>query len=291
LSLTKFTLLLAVGQLASYRILHFFHNTSVMVPLPQEDGERRPLKQGDYGAIRVTNDHDNSLEMEEADDGQGKDQASSVPPPSSTSSDAAHRVLIKTQGSFWEDARDFAPGSIPHSAVLALTIGCVCGVAAWLYYMFLEWALDFLWHDLPERFVIDYWPEYLYVLWIPLIGFGMAVGLGIVVKVMGEPGDLPYTVKCVHEKGYVAMNHVMPMVMASQCSILAGGSLGPEAPLVAICAALGGFVSRSVFGMTDRNLVRKHTLMVRTICQDRWSCHGWLRWFETTFSLRLSFVS
>ena len=44
-------------------------------------------------------------------------------------------------------------------------------------------------------------------------------------------------------------------------SILGGGSLGPEAPLVAICAALGGFVSRRIFKQRNRNVVRKHTLM------------------------------
>ena len=57
------------------------------------------------------------------------------------------------------------------------------------------------------------------------------------------------------------MDHVLPMVVASQFSILAGGSLGPEAPLVAICAALGGWVSRHIYGVTEKNLVRKHTLM------------------------------
>jgi len=57
------------------------------------------------------------------------------------------------------------------------------------------------------------------------------------------------------------MDHVLPMLLASQFSILAGGSLGPEAPLVAICAALGGYLSRTVFGVTERNLIRKHTLM------------------------------
>jgi H+/Cl- antiporter ClcA len=57
------------------------------------------------------------------------------------------------------------------------------------------------------------------------------------------------------------MSHVMPMVCASQFSILGGGSLGPEAPLVAICAALGGYVSRKVFKRKNRNLIRKHTLM------------------------------
>merc|ERR1712048_386482 len=44
-------------------------------------------------------------------------------------------------------------------------------------------------------------------------------------------------------------------------SILAGGSLGPEAPLVAICGALGGFVSRRIFRQKYVNVVRKHTLM------------------------------
>jgi len=76
-----------------------------------------------------------------------------------------------------------------------------------------------------------------------------------------KPGDLPYTIRCVHEKAYISMDHVLPMVAASQFSIVGGGSLGPEAPLVAISAALGGFVSRWVFAVTDRNLVRKHTLM------------------------------
>ena len=50
------------------------------------------------------------------------------------------------------------------------------------------------------------------------------------------------------------------MVAASQFSIIGGGSLGPEAPLVAICAALAGFISRSVFKVTERNLIRKHTV-------------------------------
>jgi H+/Cl- antiporter ClcA len=173
----------------------------------------------------------------------------------------ARLVLIKTQESFWEDAYNFAPGSIPHSLVLALTIGTVCGIAAYIYYAALEWSLEFLWTTLPNHVVVGHWPEHLHFLWVPLIGFSMAACLGLSVVYLGEPGDLPYTVKCVHEKAYVSMDHVVPMVVASQFSILAGGSLGPEAPLVAICAALGGFISRSVFGMTNRNLVRKHTLM------------------------------
>ena len=57
------------------------------------------------------------------------------------------------------------------------------------------------------------------------------------------------------------MDHVLPMLAASQFSILGGGSLGPEAPLVAICASFAGYISRKIFGMTQTNLIRKHTLM------------------------------
>lgn len=44
-------------------------------------------------------------------------------------------------------------------------------------------------------------------------------------------------------------------------TILSGASLGPEAPLVAICAATAGFVSRKIFKQKNRNVVRKHTFM------------------------------
>jgi H+/Cl- antiporter ClcA len=170
-------------------------------------------------------------------------------------------VLVKTQAaSFWGDARALAPGSVPHSMVLAVSIGAVCGVAAFLYYRALDASLEFLWRTLPERLASE-WPAGLRLLWVPLVGATMAALVGVTVRYVGEPGDLPYTVKCVHEQAYVSMGHVLPMVLASQFSILAGGSLGPEAPLVAICAALGGFVSRTVFRQTSRNIVRKHTLM------------------------------
>lgn len=141
------------------------------------------------------------------------------------------------------------------------TPGIVCGFAANLYYKCLFSALEYIWHDFPQTYIVGVWPQYLYVLWIPIVGFSMAYCSGLTVKYMGEPGDLAYTIKAVHEKAYLAMDHVMPMVCASQFGILAGGSLGPEAPLVAICAALGGFVSRGVFKRTNRNIVRKHTLM------------------------------
>mmetsp|Transcript_5718 Transcript_5718/g.8812 ORF Transcript_5718/g.8812 Transcript_5718/m.8812 type:complete len:586 (+) Transcript_5718:112-1869(+) len=173
----------------------------------------------------------------------------------------ASRKYVKTNSSFWDDAREFEVGTIPHSMVMALAIGTVCGIAAFLYYKVLFAALEYIWHTIPETYIVDVWPEWTHVFWIPIVGFTMAAGVGLSVMYLGEPGDLPYTVKCVHEDAYIAMDHVLPMVAASQFSILGGGSYGPEAPLVAICAALGGFISRQVFKVEQRNIVRKHTLM------------------------------
>lgn len=170
--------------------------------------------------------------------------------------------LAKTKGSsFIEDLVNFEEGTAPQSFLVALTIGVVCGVSAFVYYKVLWNVLGYIWHTLPNQFIVNVWPEWSYVLWIPIVGFTMAICLGLTVKYMGEPGDLAYTVKCVHEKAFISIDHMMPMVFASQFSILGGGSLGPEAPLVAICACLGGWISRTVFKRTNRNIVRKHTLM------------------------------
>jgi len=169
--------------------------------------------------------------------------------------------LVKTHNSFDEDLKNFVDGTVPQSVVAATVIGVVCGIAANIYYKVLYSALNFIWHDFPMKVFEGHLPEFLCTLWIPIVGYGMAYLSGLTVKHMGEPGDLAYTIKCVHEKGYISMDHVLPMVCASQFGILGGGSLGPEAPLVAVCAALGGYVSRVILKRTDRNIIRKHTLM------------------------------
>merc|ERR1712232_527427 len=154
-----------------------------------------------------------------------------------------------------------AAGTIPQSIVLAVAIGTVCGIACWIYYTILDFLLDFLWEELPERYIVPNFKENQYWIWIPIVSFTMFIFVGLSVVLLGEPGDLPYTISRVHHDAYIPMDHVLPMIFASMFSILAGGSLGPEAPLVAICGALGGFVSRRVFKQTHRNVIRKHTLM------------------------------
>eukprot|EP00581_Thalassiosira_minuscula_P008705 CAMPEP_0183707640 /NCGR_PEP_ID=MMETSP0737-20130205/4162_1 /TAXON_ID=385413 /ORGANISM="Thalassiosira miniscula, Strain CCMP1093" /LENGTH=647 /DNA_ID=CAMNT_0025935361 /DNA_START=304 /DNA_END=2247 /DNA_ORIENTATION=+ len=169
--------------------------------------------------------------------------------------------LEKVRTSFYEDAITFAEGTIPQSIMVAMVVGCVCGVVAYLYYYVLDYLLEYVWEVLPESIVKDVWPEHLYFLWIPLVTFTLSICCGLSIYYLGEPGDLAYTIQCIHTKGYKGTHHIIPMIAASQFTILAGASLGPEAPLVAICAATAGFLSRVVFKQTNRNVVRKHTFM------------------------------
>ena len=173
----------------------------------------------------------------------------------------AANFLDKIKTNFFEDAKSLTAGTIPQSVVVAVVIGIVCGIACWIYYTVLYFMLEFLWNELPEIIVKDNWPVEKHWLWVPIVSGTMVTLVGLSVKYLGEPGDLPYTVSRVHHFAYIPIDHVMPMVFASMFSILAGGSLGPEAPLVAICGAIGGFVSRTIFRQRYVDVVRKHTLM------------------------------
>lgn len=163
---------------------------------------------------------------------------------------------------FMDDTRDMQSGTIPVSMLIATVIGIFCGVAAFLYYTVLEFFLEFLWKELPEHFAeaMPFWLPCFHWMWIPFMGMICSVLVGYCQIWFGDPGDLPYTVKCVHEKAYVPVSHAPSMIVTSQVSILGGGSLGPEAPLVAICASIAGWVSITLFKQKYKNIVRKHTL-------------------------------
>jgi H+/Cl- antiporter ClcA len=171
------------------------------------------------------------------------------------------RVNIHFQGSFWDDCLNFREGSFPHSLVIASAIGIICGVSAYVYYEILDFLLDYIWKKIPEIYIENYWPTWAFPLYIPLVCYTMAIMVGISVKFLGDPGDLNYVIHRVHEKAFIGVDHAIPMISSSQFSILGGGSLGPEAPLVAICAGISGFLSQNIFGIKQRNIVRKHTLM------------------------------
>jgi hypothetical protein len=137
-------------------------------------------------------------------------------------------TLADMRTTFCEDLQNMTPGSMPQSVLIGTTIGVFCGLVAYVYYVILEYLLDFFWHTLPEFLIVPYVPEEYHWIWILLLGWTMAMGVGASVRFLGEPGDLSYTVLCVHDKAFIGMDHVVPMLMASQFSILGGGSLGPE---------------------------------------------------------------
>lgn len=185
--------------------------------------------------------------------------------PRNNSIGASVRGIVNhiTSKGFLQDARSLAEGTIPQSIVLSFFIGIVCGVASYLYYTALFFLLDLFWTTIPETYIVPspFWKEEYYWVYAPCVTFFFALLVGLSVVLLGEPGDLPFTIACIHKQAYIPMNHTIPMFCASLFSILAGGSLGPEAPLVAICGALGGFVSRRIFRQNHIHVVRKHTLM------------------------------
>lgn len=58
--------------------------------------------------------------------------------------------LAHIQTSFFDDAKSLAEGTIPQSIVLALVIGTLCGVFAFVYYTLLEIILEFCWQQIPR---------------------------------------------------------------------------------------------------------------------------------------------
>lgn len=125
-----------------------------------------------YGSIDPGNQGNDDTELELL-----------VPPPPEAVKTGP--VLIKTQSNFCQDLYEFRSGSLPHSMILAVSIGLLCGAAAFLYNWFLEFMLEFVWKSLPERIMSNVDPKY-HVLWVPVVGFGFAFLLGCTVKWMGD---------------------------------------------------------------------------------------------------------
>lgn len=77
---------------------------------------------------------------------------------------------------------------------------------------------------------------------------------GVVQRFMGFPGDLPNTVGHVHKMEAVPIRQLPSMFLCSICTIVSGGSLGPEAPLLAMCASTTGWISERVLGHSGQML-------------------------------------
>ena len=121
-------------------------------------------------------------------------------------------------------------------------IGIMGGMVATIYYYGIEACLHLVWHTLPER-IAPLLPtgstpaDYVWV--VTTIG-GLCVGLTL--HFMGLPGEVAMVVDKVHDPGRIEIKQTPAMIVASLFSITAGGSAGPEAPLVQIIGSFGSWL-------------------------------------------------
>lgn len=124
-------------------------------------------------------------------------------------------------------------------------IGLAGGLVATAYYYVLESCLHLVWHTLPD-FIEPLFPSiptWNYV-WIATTIGGFFVGLTL--HLMGLPGEVSFVVDKVHNPGRIEMRQTPAMIVASLVSITAGGSAGPEAPLVQVNGSLGGWLAKKL---------------------------------------------
>ena len=148
-------------------------------------------------------------------------------------------------------------------------IGVAGGLIATLYYYVLEAFMHFVWYALPE-FIEHHFsraslphgiahsgiytiflepffpsgiPSSIYIVIVATIG-GLLVGLAL--RFLGPPGEITSVVDNIHEPGKINPRQSPSMIVTSLISITAGGSLGPEAPLVQIIGSFGSWLANQL---------------------------------------------
>eukprot|EP00127_Corallochytrium_limacisporum_P007476 Clim_evm21s252 gene=Clim_evmTU21s252 len=124
------------------------------------------------------------------------------------------------------------------NALLAAVLGAVCGFIAVVYQTCMEGSIHIFWtlgYDSVFSYLIPESLGWIMILIMPIV---ISVFVGFSLVFLGFPGDLPNVVKNVNSAGYVPQRQILPMLSVSLFSIAAGGSLGPEAPLVVICSSV-----------------------------------------------------
>ncbi len=164
---------------------------------------------------------------------------------------------------FRENMQELCPKKM---LVLVLIFGCGTGVVAWVYNSFFEAVVHFAWELLPEKLIapmlnhlsskVSWFPTISRVAWVYTVLLSTLFGFlaGLTQRLLGSPGDLPDTVRDIHEQGYISIGKAPSMFLCSTFSICAGGSLGPEAPLLALCGATTSWFGRKVLRYKGQKL-------------------------------------
>ncbi|MBT9312798.1 chloride channel protein [Leptothoe kymatousa] len=138
-------------------------------------------------------------------------------------------------------------------------VGAAGGLVATIYYFVLEQLLEIVW-DSGREFILGWFPAWLphwHYTWIVATVGGLGVGLCL--YFLGLPGEMALVIDRVHDAGRLDPKQTPGMIATSLVSITAGGSLGPEAPLVQINGSLGSWIAEKL------NLTLENT-RVMTFC-------------------------
>lgn len=125
-------------------------------------------------------------------------------------------------------------------------VGIVGGLVATAYYFVLEHFLELVW-DIGKHYFTGNFPDWLevsnYVLIVTTIG---GFGVGLCLYFFGQPGEMTKVIDKIHNPGRLEPSQTPGMIATSLVSITAGGSLGPEAPLVQINGSLGTWIAEKL---------------------------------------------
>lgn len=125
----------------------------------------------------------------------------------------------------------------------ASLVGIAGGIVATVYYFVLENFMELVWEEGREH-ITAFFPPWLppwHYTWIVATVGGLGVGLCL--YFFGQPGEMAVVIDKVHDAGRLEPSQTPGMVATSLVSITAGGSLGPEAPLVQINGSTGSWIA------------------------------------------------
>lgn len=122
------------------------------------------------------------------------------------------------------------PLTISRWVLLWVTVGTVCGSFAACYWLVLEWMIHRL----------EVFTGLSLLMVMPLAG----LFIGLMIHFLGNPGEIGLIVDNIHFRGGRLDARENPaMILTSLASISAGGSAGPEAPLVQVTGSFGTWVA------------------------------------------------
>ncbi|MEM9541195.1 MAG: chloride channel protein [Cyanobacteria bacterium P01_E01_bin.42] len=128
----------------------------------------------------------------------------------------------------------------------ASIVGIAGGLVATAYYFVLEEFLSFVW-ETGKIFALPFFPTWLppwnYTWIIATLG---GLGVGLCLHLFGLPGEMAIVIDRVHDAGRLEPKQTPSMIITSLVSITAGGSLGPEAPLVQVNGSLGSWLAEKL---------------------------------------------